>query len=298
MNSSPHDSPSRHDKTQRFLFEEADIRGEIVRLEDAYRDILEVHEYAPGVSRLLGEFLAAAVLLATTLKFNGKLILQAQSNGQLPLLMVECDSDLNVRAISRGAEEATSDQFAVLLEGGQLAITVDPQQGQRYQGIVPLAGESLAHSLDAYFEQSEQLGTRFWLSAENGCAAGMVLQQMPTQLVPDTQQRSQQWEHAAALASTLKGEELRTLEGIELVHRLYHEEPLRLFEPRQVKFHCSCSQDRTLNALTSLPVAEIEELLEELGSITMDCEFCNQQYRFDRSDLEGILGTDQSKTLH
>ena len=286
------------DRTQRFLFEEADIRGEIVQLDKSFREITDVHQYAPGVNKLLGEFLAASVLLATTLKFEGKLVLQARSEGQIPLLMAECDSQLSLRAIARGAQEATSEHFGQLLAGGQLAITIDPSSGQRYQGIVPLVEDSLAHSLDAYFRQSEQLGTRFWLASDGQRAAGMLLQQLPAQLVEDAEQRSNQWEHVNALASTLQAEELLALSAPELAHRLYHEDPLRLFEPLAVDFRCSCSRERTLNALASLPRAEVEDLLEELGSITMDCEFCNQQYRFTEQDLGNILAIDDQSTVH
>ena len=289
--------PSR-DRTQRFIFEEADIRGEIVQLEDSYQNIVNLHQYAPGVNQLLGEFLAAAVLLATTLKFEGRLVLQARSEGQIPLLMAECDSALNLRAIARGAQEATSDRFGQLLTGGQLAITIDPSSGKRYQGIAPLAADSLAHSLDAYFLQSEQLGTRFWLACDGEQAAGMLLQQLPAQLVEDTAQRSAQWEHVNALAATLRPEELLSVSAPELVHRLYHEDPLRLFNPSPARFQCNCSRERTLNALSSLPREEIHELLEELGSITMDCEFCNQQYRFVEQDLADILENDGAGTLH
>lgn len=286
------------DRSQRFLFEQADIRGEIVQLDASYRDIIAVHQYPPGVSRLMGEFLAAVVLLASTLKFDGKLVLQARSQGQIPLLMVECDSQLRIRAIARGAQEATSGRFDQLLTDGQLAITIDPTNGQRYQGIVPLVKDSLAHSLEAYFKQSEQLGTRFWFTATDGRCAGMLLQQLPAQLEQDTQERQQHWDHVCTLASTVKDEELLQLGAPEVMHRLYHEEPLRLFEPLPVTFHCSCSRERTLNALASLPQHEVEELLEELGSITMDCEFCNQQYRYTREDLTEILGSDESNTMH
>ena len=289
--------PSR-DRTQRFIFEEADIRGEIVQLDDSYRDLVSVHQYAPGVNRLVGEFLSAAVLLATTLKFDGRLVLQARSEGQVPLLMAECDSDLNLRAIARGAQEATSDRFGQLLTGGQLAITIDPTSGKRYQGIVPLVEDSLARSLDAYFLQSEQLGTRFWLACDGERAAGMLLQQLPAQLVEDNGQRSAQWEHVNALATTLQPDELLSVSAPELVHRLYHEDPIRLFEPVPARFHCNCSRERTLNALSSLPREEVRDLLEELGSITMDCEFCNQQYRFVEQDLSDILENDGAGTLH
>jgi molecular chaperone Hsp33 len=290
--------PASADRSLRFLFEQADIRGETVHLDATYLDILAAHQYAPGVSRLLGEFLAAAVLLSTTLKFEGKLILQATSEGQIPLIMVECDNTLQVRAIARGAEQATSGRTDQLLTNGQLAITIDPANGQRYQGIVPLVEDSLAHSLDAYFEQSEQLKTRFWLAADGQRAAGMLLQQLPTQITPDNEERLQQWEHVVSLATTLQRDELLELDTQQLLYRLYHQGPVRLFEPSPVTFHCSCSRDRTRNALAALNPAEVEDLLEELGSITMDCEFCNQQYRFVREDLEDVLGGTGAKTLH
>lgn len=295
MNTTP--TPNR-DRTQRFLFEHADTRGEIVQLDASYRDIIGIHQYPPAVGKLMGEFMAAAVLLASTLKFEGKLVLQARSEGQIPLLMVECDSELNLRGIARGAQQSTSDRFDQLLAGGQLAITIDPTQGKRYQGIVPLVKDSLAHSLEAYFEQSEQLGTRFWLCASETGAAGMLLQQLPAQEILDREARQQQWEHACTLAGTVRNKELLELAAPQLIHRLFHEDEMRLFEPLPVAFNCNCSRERTLNALSSIGAAEIEELLEELGSITMDCEFCNQQYRFGREDLDDILGPSEGHTVH
>ncbi len=286
------------DQSQRFLFEAADIRGETVQLDAAYRDILATHQYAPGVGRLLGEFLAASVLLSTTLKFEGSLVLQARSNGQLPLIMAECDSELHIRGIARGAQQATAGRFEQLLADGQLAITIDPLRGQRYQGVVPLHEDSLAHSLDAYFRQSEQLGTRLWLAAGDGRAAGMLLQQLPAQLERDTQLRAHQWEHVCTLGATLTSQEMLALPSRTLVHRLYHEDPLRLFDPRPVAFRCSCSRERSLNALGAVARAEIEELLHEQGSISMDCEFCNQQYRFAREDLGALLGGRDADTIH
>ncbi|MDH3994926.1 MAG: Hsp33 family molecular chaperone HslO [Gammaproteobacteria bacterium] len=286
------------DTSLRCLFEDADIRGETVHLDEAYREILSIHEYAPGVNRLLGEFLAAAVLLSTNLKYEGKLILQVRSEGQIPLLMVECDHKLQVRAIARGAQEATSDNNAQLLTNGQLTITIDPSNGQRYQGIVPLVEDSLAHSLDAYFEQSEQLKSRLWLAADGERAAGLLLQQLPPQVTQDDTERLQQWEHACSLAATVRDEELLQLSAEALLYRLYHEDAVRVFQPASVTFRCSCSRERTRNALASLNPEEVEELLEELGSITMDCEFCNQQYRFTREDLGDVLQGDESRTLH
>jgi molecular chaperone Hsp33 len=299
MTQSAHTSrPATGDQSQRFLFEEADIRGESVHLDSAYREILAIHQYACGVSRLLGEFLSAAVLLSTNLKFEGKLVLQVRSEGQIPLLMVECDHFLRVRGIARGAEHATSNSNNELLSNGQLAITIDPTKGQRYQGIVPLQQGSLARSLDAYFVQSEQLKTRIWLAADGQRAGGLLLQQLPAQIANDEAQRLQQWEHACSLAATVKDTELLELHSEHLLYRLYHRDPVRLFAPSAVSFHCTCSRERTRSALATLPRTELEELLEELGSITMDCEFCNQHYCFNRSDLAGVLEGSEVKTLH
>ena len=290
--------PDTGDQSQRFLFEQADIRGERAHLDAAYREILAIHQYARGVSRLLGEFLAAAALLSSNLKFEGKLVLQVRSEGQVPLLMVECDDTLQVRGIARGAEHALSEDFDQLLHNGQLAITIDPTNGQRYQGIVPLEQGSLAHSLDNYFKQSEQLNTRIWLAADTERAGGLLLQQLPAQISPDEALRQQQWDHVCALASTVKDTELLALHSEDLLYRLFHEDPLRLFAPSAIRFQCSCSRERTRNALSTLDPAEIIELLEELGSITMECEFCNQGYRFEHSDLTDILEGYIGKTLH
>jgi len=286
------------DIARRFLFEQADIRGETVHVNRALEDILANHQYAPGVRVLLGEFIAASVLLSSTLKFEGKLILQVRSDGQIPLLMVECNNHFEVRAIVRGAQEATATDFDQLLKGGQLAITIDPEKGQRYQGIVPLVQGSLAHSIDAYFENSEQLHTRLWLASDGRYAAGMLLQQLPAQVVKDPQQRQDQWQHVCSLAGTLTDRELLDLIAQDILVRLFHEDPVRLFDPRGVTFACTCSRERTFSALASLPSGDVRELLEEIGHITMDCEFCSQQYLFTPDDLKALLEGDDSHTLH
>ncbi len=291
-------TPKDNDLSRRFLFEQADIRGETAHLEQVLSDVLESHQYAPGVQVLLGEFLAASVLLSTTLKFEGTLVLQARSEGQVPLVMAECNSELTVRAIARGAQEATASDFDQLLSEGQLAITIDPVKGQRYQGIVPLVGGSLASSLDAYFEQSEQLHTRFWLRSDGQRAAGLLLQQLPAQLVTDAGEREEQWAHICTLAATVQDEELLELAAERMLYRLFHEDPVRLFQPRGIRFSCTCSRERTLNALSSISVDEIEDILREQGSVTMDCEFCNQRYVFQKEDLAALLERGEDPTLH
>lgn len=298
MSDEEHAANPAADSSRRFLFEQADIRGEIAQLGTSLRDMLAVHQYAPGVQRLLGEFLAAATLLSTTLKFEGRLILQARSGGQVPLLMAECSSDLQIRGIARGAQLATSEDFDQLLAEGTLTITVEPLQGKRYQGIVPLSRHSLAASLDAYFEQSEQLHTRLWLACDGQFAGGLLLQQLPAQVSRDPQLRQQQWQHVCALGETVSPTELLQLSPEVLLYRLYHEDPVRLFEPRPIAFHCSCSLQRSRNALSAIATAEMEDILREQGCITVDCEFCNQQYRFEREDLADLLRAGPAPTLH
>lgn len=298
MSHDPHAADTAADSSCRFLFEQADIRGEIVQLGTSLRDMLAVHLYAPGVQRLLGEFLAAATLLSTTLKFEGRLILQARSNGQVPLLMAECSSNLQIRGIARGGQLATSEDFDQLLAEGTLAITVEPLQGKRYQGIVPLSRHSLAASLDAYFEQSEQLQTRLWLACDGQSAAGLLLQQLPAQVSRELQLREQQWQHVRTLGETVTPAELLQLPPADLLYRLYHEDPVRLFDPRPVAFECSCSLQRSRNALSAIAAAELEDILQEQGCITVDCEFCNQQYRFEREDLADLLHAGPGPTLH
>jgi molecular chaperone Hsp33 len=286
------------DQSRRFLFEQADIRGETAHLDAVYREILALHQYGVGVSRLLGEFLAAAVLLSTNLKFEGKLILQVRSEGQIPLLMVESDHNLQVRGIARGAQQAISNDNEELLRNGQLAITIDPANGQRYQGIVPLQQGSFAKSLDAYFEQSEQLKTRIWLAANGRQAGGLLLQELPPQVTHDQLLRLNQWEHVCSLAATVKYAELLELRSEQLLYRLYHEDPMRLFEPSPIRFRCTCSRERTRSVLATLNPAELQELLAEPDGITMECEFCNQVYRFNREDLSADTKGVSSNTLH
>jgi molecular chaperone Hsp33 len=278
---------SSEDITRKFLFENADIRGEIVHLDAAYAEITGIHQYAPGVSRLLGEFLATTVLLSTTIKFEGRLILQAQSDGDIPLIMAECSNTLEVRAIASGAEQATASEFSSLLRDGQLAITIEPLSGQRYQGIVPLEGHNLATCLEHYFANSEQLATRLWLASDASRAAGLLLQQLPAQLTRDAAQRSAQWQHLCTLAETTAAEELLATDQQSLLYQLFHQDPLRLFEEEPVRFACSCSRERCLSALLALGPTELGELLAEENPIIIDCEFCNQQYAFGAADLAG-----------
>ncbi|MBF6622495.1 MAG: Hsp33 family molecular chaperone [Pseudomonadales bacterium 32-61-5] len=280
------------DYTQRFLFDDTDVRGEWVGLERSYAEVLAKHDYPEPVAQLLGELLAAAALLVGTLKFDGLMVLQARSSGPVPLLMVECSSEREVRGIARyHADQLTPGAtFGELMPEGMLAMTVDPTNGQRYQGIVALDGVTLADSLSNYFASSEQLPTRFWLNADGRRACGLLLQQLPADRIRDSEEREASWQHLRTLADTLSAEELLGLDTQTVLHRLYHDESVRLFEPRPITFRCSCSRERSAKAVISLGQTDAEQLLREQGdAITIDCQFCNHSYRFDAADIAQLF---------
>lgn len=288
-----------NDLLQRFIFDNTDIRGELVQLKQCYEDAVKAHDYPEPVAMLLGEFLAAAAMLSATLKFEGTLTLQARSRGQIPLIMAEATSDHKLRAIARESDQANSTDFATLLADGQLSITIDPLQGQRYQGIVPLDGNNLAQCLEHYFEQSEQLSTRVWLASDGKQSAGMLLQELPESeqardASDNPEQRSINWQHLTSLAETLSDEELLSLPFEQLLYRLYHQEQVRLFDADPLIFHCSCSKTRTLNALRTLGEKELNSIIEEQGKIDINCEFCHQHYLFDQEDVNALF----QPTLH
>lgn len=286
------------DILQRFHFVGSPVRGEICQLGEGYREILSRHDYPRALQRLLGEAVAATALMASSLKFEGTLILQIQSQGALSLLMAECGHQGTFRAIARYDEAAVAalseDATWTALTGpGQLILTIDPLQGERYQGIVALEGETLASALDGYFDRSEQLPTRFHLAADGRHAGGLLLQVLPGH---DAGDDADVWPRVLNLATTLKPAELTGLAIEEVLYRLYHEEEVELFPARDVGFHCSCSRERSSNALRSLGAEELRVLLaEQHGRIEVDCQFCRQRYLFDAVDIERILrGADEA----
>jgi|TARA_R110000796_G_scaffold247609_1_gene373238 molecular chaperone Hsp33 len=277
------------DFKQRFLFPETDIRGELVRLDESLEAILGTHDYPLAVQGLVGEAVAAVALLAGTLKFSGRLSLQAQGRGPVSLLLAECTHDGQLRALARhDGELDTAANIGALIGDGTMVITITPDQGRQYQGIVPLEGDTLAQCLEGYFQQSEQLPTRLWLAAGNGRAAGLMLQRLPDQVASRDANRNQ-WEHLEALAGTLKMEELLDLPAETVLRRLFHETPPRLPEAQPLRFGCTCSRERTENALLSLGADELKTLLDEDGEATLTCDFCLSQQHFDAVDLAELI---------
>lgn len=282
---------SSPDQTQRFLFDQSQIRGEITGLGQSYLDVLDKHNYPEPVQRLLGEFLAAVALLSDTLKFEGRLSLQVRGAGQVRMLMAECRNHEAVRAIAQYTDDF-SDQ-APLLGQGQMAITIEPDQGKRYQGIVPIDDndQTLSRAVEDYFRQSEQIRTRLWLAADGQRAGGVLLQAMPESASqgslanPDTDA----WDRVTHLADTLSSEELLQLDNQTLLHRLFHEEKLRLFDAHGLHFECTCSRERCANAILTLGEEEALQVVAEEGVLHSDCQFCHQQYRFDQDDITTLF---------
>jgi molecular chaperone Hsp33 len=290
------------DLMHRFLFEESDIRGEIVTLANSYQQIADNNKGLPiSVQTILGEFVAAVSLLSSTLKFDGVITLQARGNGPVSIVMAECNHHNTVRGIARLNPESESDSYNTsnlqeLLGQATLTITIDPDKGERYQGVVPLDSEKLSECLEHYFSQSEQLPTKFWLTADAAKASGLMLQALPRQLTSE-EDNAQRWETAVHLAETTKPEELLELEHATLLYRLFNEEKVRLFEPSAIHFSCNCSRERSANALISLGKLEVEHLLQEQEVIKIDCQFCNQHYTFDAQDIHDLFG-ENGQTLH
>ncbi|WP_166361120.1 Hsp33 family molecular chaperone HslO [Pseudomonas akapageensis] len=286
-----HDFPDT-DFTQRFIFDDSDVRGELVSLELSYAEALAKHAYPEPVAQLLGELMAAASLLVGTLKFDGLLILQARSSGAVPLLMVECSSEREIRGLARyeADQMVPGAGLRELMPEGVLAMTIDPTQGQRYQGIVELDGVDLAECFTNYFALSEQLGSRFWLKADGKRARGLLLQQLPADRLKDDEERAQSWQHLTTLAGTLKTEELLGLDNETILHRLYHEEAVRLFDIQTIRFQCSCSRERSARALVSLGADDAQQLVvEHGGTIEIDCQFCNERYLFDATEVAQLF---------
>lgn len=277
---------SNPDQIQRILFEQIDVRGVVAGLETSYQAVLARHDYPPVLQRVLGEMLAAVGMLSSTLKFEGRLLLQAEGEGQVKMLMAECNQHQDLRAIARYDGELADDlSFDQLLQNGRLALTIEPEKGQRYQGVVPLEGDTLAQCLQAYFEQSEQLGTSIQLAADGKQAAGLMLQVMPAEGRGD-----EDWNRISMLASTLKDEELLRLDNEALLFRLFHEEVCRLYEPQPLRFRCDCSRERSAEALKFMTEQELLGILKEQnGVIDVGCQFCNQTYNFDETDIRALF---------
>ncbi len=278
---------SASDNLQPFVFEHGGVRGAIVSLGATWRAVLERRHYPEPLRGVLGELMAAAALLASNLKFDGSLIMQMQGGGPVTLLVVDCTTELTMRAMAHWDGEPAG-PLTRLLGNGRFVITLDPATGtQKYQSLVTLDGDSVAEVLGHYMSRSEQLDSRFWLAADGAQASGLLLQKMPHG-GPDPEL----WNRSVMLASTVTPRELLAAPGTALVRRLFHEEDVRVFNPRPVAFRCSCSRERVIAMLRMLGPAEISHVIEGHGEVEVNCEFCNRRYAFDRVDAEQLFAAE------
>ena len=278
-----------NDQLYRYLFKDRAVRGEWVRLNQTFNDTLNTHHYPQAVRNLLGEMMVATSLLTATLKFNGNITVQIQGDGPLKLALVNGDDQQRIRALARLQGDIQDGMSLHEMMGkGVLVITIAPQEGERYQGVVPLDKPTITECLEEYFIRSEQLQTQLIIRTGEyqgqPVAAGMLLQ-----IVPDGSGSPEDFEHLATLTATIKDEEIFGLTAEELLYRLYHEEIVELFPAQSVHFYCGCSQDRSSAALLLISDEEIEQILaEHNGSIDMQCECCGTHYFFNKEAIEKL----------
>lgn len=274
-----------NDSLQRFLFDNCNVRGELVHLDATWRAVLERHDYPENVLDILGQMMAASALLAATIKFDGAMTMQVRGNGPISMMVVEYSSPGRLRAMAHWEGDVPKGNLKSQFGDGNLVITIDQGENmERYQGIVELVGESLADAIDDYLERSEQLATRMWLVANGSNAAGLLLQKMPGE-----ERDQDDWNRITTLGATITNKELLDLDSREVIHRLFHEDDIRLFEAEMLSFYCSCSRERVTNMLRGLGAEEVHDIIAEEGSVEIDCEFCNQHYSFDTVDAEQLF---------
>ncbi|MGL4858565.1 MAG: Hsp33 family molecular chaperone HslO [Enterobacteriaceae bacterium] len=276
---------SIHDQLHRYLFNHHSVRGELVTVSETLQPILANHHYPLPVERLLAEMLVATSLLTATLKFSGHIAMQLQGDGPLSLAVINGNHHQEMRGVARVkgeiSEQATLKE---MIGNGVLVITLTPSEGERYQGIVPLEGDTIAQLLENYFLQSEQLPTRLFIHCSHQQtqwqAGGMLLQVLPV-----AEARLEHFEHLSVLTETLTDQELFTLTSNQLLYRLYHQEEVTLLGSQPVSFRCHCSRERTSQALLSIERQEVEQILQQEGKIDMQCDYCGTHYLFTAQDI-------------
>jgi molecular chaperone Hsp33 len=296
------------DQVRRFIVENQPVRGHWVRLDSAWRELCAHSDYPQPVRELLGQAVAASVLFAATLKFSGTLTLQLQGDGAVNLLVAQCTHDYRLRAVARFDADQVADidprdrdAFRKLVgTTGRVAVTVEAdERSSRYQGIVPLQGDSLADSLEAYFASSEQLPTRLILAADDERGAGFLVQKVPGAANADESDIEATWKNAQKGIEKLSSDDLLNRPVEELLERGFAEHDMRLFRGAPVQFECRCNQARVSGLLRALGADEVKDILQEQGSVTVTCEFCHRPYRFGPSDIEALFSDPAaSKTLH
>ena len=271
-------------EVQGFLLEDRGIRGALVRLEETWRQVIAAHNYSPQVRTLLGEGVAATVLLASGLKAKPSVSLQLQGEGPLRLMLIQCTEGLRVRGM---AHYSPAPQTRPLLGQGKLVVNLDTGKPNGFfQGIVPMASSQLDGCLEAYFKQSEQLATRLILKSSERRVAGLLLQ-----VLPGRQEESADaaFDDVAACASTVSTADLTELPADDLLPKLFADQAIRLFPAKPVAHDCRCTPERLAGVVRMLGADEVKGLLAEQGHVELTCEFCNRSFRYDDTAVDGIL---------
>ncbi len=277
----------KNDKIQAFLFKNRPVRGALVRLAESYQTITLQHHYPAVLAKLLGEALLGVTLIASHFKQRGQTTLQFQGEGALNLLSVRITPEHAIRGLIRADAHLISEKnLTQALHHGQLSLSHESTQGQNYQSFIPIEAPSIAQALEDYFMRSEQLSTRFFLASTDKMAAGLILQLMPAK---DPIVAQQDFKHLSILAETLKPEELLQLDFQSLLHRLYHEEELLLFEETPIHFGCNCSLEKMQRVVLQLGREEAEAILAEKAMIEVTCEFCNEIHTFDEAEVRQLF---------
>jgi len=285
------------DTLQPFSFVLANYRGTRVVLQQSYQDMISTVDYPNVIKKLLGESLAAVALMSSSLKIEGRISLQLQRGKKLPLLFVEITDNGNVRGLAQYSDDLNDqDDFQEIIDGGTLVVNIIPQKGNSYQGVVSLQGKNLATCLNEYFKQSEQLLTGFWLFSDNEFAAGIMLQAFPDATDSDLLL----WQELALLLNTVSEEEMMTLDHQTLLHRVFAEHDLNLFDNKDILFKCPCSKEKALGSILMLSHEEIHDLFQKQKFICSHCDFCNTEYEFDEDQIyQAIMANhNQNKTQH
>jgi len=284
----------QQDFIQRFSFDELDARGCYVRLNQTIEDIQATHHYPEPLAKLLNEFAVSAVLLRDSVKLDGSLTIQYRSDDAISIIVADCSAEYGVRAVCEyDAAALTSIGDTVDLQNlsnnATLTITISPENGKRYQGVVAIESPSLVECLQDYFIRSEQLPSRFAIVADRHQAIGVSLYALPEQDSEIVAILKDDWQRLNMLMDTLTDEEMRDLEATELLRRLFHEEHCRSYEEKKVSFQCDCSRERSAIALKSLGLQELKNIKQEQESVSIDCHFCFQRYEFDHKDLDEMI---------
>lgn len=275
---------TEQDILRRFIFEDLDIRGQWVNLTNSWQTAKKNQQGPHNIQALLGEALVATVMLSATIKFNGSIILQAQGDGDIKMLVAQSTHDRKIRGLLRSNDHVETGSLESMFGQGQLVLTIEADDGQPYQGIVPLKGDNIAAALQTYFEQSEQLKTLLWMITDENHAVGLLLQALPSQ-----KNNTLDWERIEILANTITHQELLNLDCEDLLYRLFNQENVRLFDTEAIKFECTCSHSKIERTLHALGKEELEDILIKQGDIQVGCEFCGQQYHFSKNDIESML---------